>query len=159
MKGRPRLSDADRIRLFWQRADTSGGDDACWSYRGAALPNGYCPVTWRVGNKDYAHRIAYRLTYGDIPEGGLVRQTCKNHRCVNPRHLILATWDDVAATNAPPVLHGDAHPSTKLSDAAIADIRRRYAAGGVMQKDLANEYGVHYSLISLIVNGKRRQVA
>lgn len=44
---------------------------------------------------------------------------------------------------------------TKLTDADVAEIRRRYAAGGVRMRALGAEYGVDHSHISDIVNGHR----
>ena len=163
MKGRPRRSYAERVRHFWQRVDTSAGPDACWPHTSKPMPNGFVHVLWEHKRYDYAHRIVYHLTYGDIPDGLIVLQTCGNRACVNPKHLCLGTYSEAQAMSMErvprTVLHGEANPTAKLSSAQVEEIRRRYAAGDVLQQELADEYGVHYSLISLIVNGKRRQVA
>jgi HNH endonuclease len=37
---------------------------------------------------EYAHRVAYRKAYGEIPEGHLVHHTCGIKLCVNPDHLV-----------------------------------------------------------------------
>lgn len=44
----------------------------------------------------------------------------------------------------------------KLTDAQVAEIRERYRQGGVRQSDLANEYGVSQTQVSLIVRYKSR---
>lgn len=49
---------------------------------------------------------------------------------------------------------GQRHKAAKLNDAAVREIRSRYAAGGVTQTILAHEYGVSQSLISLLVKGE-----
>jgi hypothetical protein len=160
--GRKTLTLKQRIHRFWQRVDTSAGPDGCWPYTTKQL-NGYCYVYWEHKRYDLAHRIAYRLSVGDIPDGLKVLQTCGNRQCVNPQHLCLGTMSEsqVMSMERTPrtFVYGDDNPSTKLADAQIDAIRRRYAAGGVTQATLADEYGVHYSHISLIVNGKRRQHA
>lgn len=49
---------------------------------------------------------------------------------------------------------GESHPMRKLTAEQVAEIRRRYAAGGVFQRQLAEEFGVSLPNISTIVNGK-----
>lgn len=51
---------------------------------------------------------------------------------------------------------GAANSRRRLSDEQVADIRRRYLSGEREQKDLAAEYGVALSTVSMIVNGHRR---
>lgn len=45
-----------------------------------------------------AHRYAYTVAYGNIPEGLLVRHKCHNRKCCNPEHLHVGTdlenWND-----------------------------------------------------------------
>lgn len=46
------------------------------------------------------------------------------------------------------------HRLHKLTDDQILAIREAYASGSVTQTDLAAEYGITQSRVSLIVNGK-----
>lgn len=48
-------------------------------------------------------------------------------------------------------VRGELNPGTSLTDQNVRDIRRRYAAGGISQHQLATEYGCTQSTISLIV--------
>jgi HNH endonuclease len=71
---------------FWSKVDKSGGRAACWPWRGSINPNGY--GYFRVGLRVVrAHRVAFALVYGDIPEGYDVLHSCDNRPCCNPDHL------------------------------------------------------------------------
>lgn len=41
-----------------------------------------------------AHRVAYILTKGDIPDGLLILHSCGNRRCCNPAHLRQGTQSE-----------------------------------------------------------------
>jgi hypothetical protein len=49
-------------------------------------------------------------------------------------------------------VRGEAHHATTLTDVEVATIRVRYAAGGVSQRVLAAEYGVHQGTIWRIIH-------
>lgn len=44
---------------------------------------------------------------------------------------------------------------TRLTEDDVLELRRRYADGGVTQKELAKEFGVDKSSISLIIRRKK----
>ena len=46
------------------------------------------------------------------------------------------------------------HPQAKLTAGQVETIRRRYSAGGVLQRELADEYGLSQSHVSEIVHGR-----
>lgn len=46
---------------------------------------------------------------------------------------------------------GENHWSTQLTEDQVREIRRRYAAGGIKQKELAAEYAVSKNVVSCIV--------
>lgn len=72
---------------FWAKVDQAGD---CWLWLGHTMSNGYGQVR-RNGVLMLAHRYAYELTNGPIPEGMDVAHACPNRGCVRPDHLV-AAW-------------------------------------------------------------------
>ena len=62
----------------------------CWIWQKAVKANGY-GQTKRHGKNVYAHRLAYEMCHGPIPDGQVVDHLCRNRRCVNPDHLELVS--------------------------------------------------------------------
>lgn len=58
----------------------------CWEWQGELNRNGYGRV-WVNGRRLMAHRVAYQLLVGEIPEGLVLDHLCKVRRCCNPDHL------------------------------------------------------------------------
>lgn len=76
------IVSADRVAL----ADDAG----CTPWLGERGPDGYGRVG--VGTRRWlAHRLAYTLAHGPIPDGVEIDHACHNRACVNPDHLRPAT--------------------------------------------------------------------
>ena len=100
----------DDLRELWPTWTEVDPETGCWNWKRARHS------TWRGKYRDYgliasvalagrrnrpmtAHRAAYLLFVGPVPEGFHLHHVCRNGTCTNPDHLVVLTPKD----------HGDAH--------------------------------------------------
>lgn len=82
---------------FWSKVNVPGGgsaptdctSDVCCEWT-AGTQGSYGVFYVSAESKELAHRMAYKITRGGIPENSQIRRTCGNTLCCNPLHLYLA---------------------------------------------------------------------
>jgi hypothetical protein len=132
----------------------------CHWWTGALAGGGYGSI--RDGVMRPAHRVAYELYKGPIPEGLVVMHSCDNPACVNPRHLSVGTQqdnvDDMFRKGRECVdrewTAGERNGRAKLTTQQVLEMRAR-VAGGEKQRDMMAEYGLSEGLVSMIIRRKR----
>jgi len=81
------VDEADR---FWSKVRLCPRD-GCWLWTGAPNADGYGRFQRRLATGVYrmvkAHRYAYELLVGPIPEGLTLDHLCLHRLCVRPSHL------------------------------------------------------------------------
>ena len=69
---------------FWQHVLLT---NSCWIWLAATRGKMHYGAFWVETRHVQAHRFAYELFKGKIPEGMTIDHLCKNPKCVNPMHL------------------------------------------------------------------------
>lgn len=162
---------------FWAKVDKQ--EMGCWVWTSPVMPTGYGQF-YVNGRHTTAHRYSWQLHRGPIPAGLHVCHNCPggdNPRCVNPAHLFLGTHAENMAdmfakgrgfVHTPPERRprGDRHgsrthperlrrgvqqPKAKLDDDKVRAIRATFARGGIVQHELAQQYGVSQAVISKVI--------
>lgn len=83
-KDRPNATPEER---FWASLNKTA---SCWKWSEALNDHGYGIIVIH-GKQIRAHRFAWELLVGEIPEGMQIDHRCRHRECVNPKHLRLAT--------------------------------------------------------------------
>lgn len=146
------MNDALTAARFWSKVEVSRSG-VCWPWRAKSKhDHGYGVFQLPMhGGTVKAHRFAWLLTNGQIPEGQVVRHTCDNPPCCNPNHLELGSQADNVAD-----MHERSRRTYKSSlDAeAVEKIRARSASGETIAA-IAASLNLSASYISMLISGHR----
>lgn len=140
---------------FWSSVYV-GDSNECWEWKSLSGTVEYADTSFN-GISEHAHRIAYRITFGDILEGMCVCHHCDNPPCCNPNHLFLGTHQDNIDDrerknrNKLPYSKGENHGIAKLSEREIVEIRNLYINGDYSYRKLADMFGVSFGNIRKII--------
>lgn len=134
-------------------------ETGCWVWIAGSTRTGY-GRHYVNGTTVYAHRHAYELWIGPIPNGLYVLHKCDNPSCVNPQHLFVGSHlDNVAdmiAKGRNSGNHkgvGEANGRSKLSAPEVKSIRQRYK-NGESQTALSREFDLGVTAINKVVTYK-----
>ncbi len=161
------LRSSRRDAAFW-RCINVGPRDECWLWLSdrQITQRGY-GTAYYSKIRTTAHRIAYMLARGPIPQGLELLHSCDVRRCCNPWHLAPGSsqdnTDDMEAKGRDNYYvagsrDGELNGNAKLRD---ADISRIFdlASNGLSQRKIAAELGISKSQVGNILRGDSRPTA
>jgi hypothetical protein len=143
---------------FWGNVEI-GNADECWPWlRSRCGLRGEYGTSYFEGHRIGAHRLAYILTYGPIPDKMEVCHKCDNPICCNPSHLWLGTHHENMLDchdkgRRKYASKGSAHPISKLTEADIPKILK-LAQSGLSRREIGERFRVSDVTITYIVQGK-----
>lgn len=150
-------SEAKRIR-FWGKVQIA---DGCWEWQGSRAPKGYGRFSLGgYGRYEQAHRFAWILAHGQIPNQLHVLHRCDNPPCCNPEHLFLGTNAENYADrvrkgrDGASFRPGDLCRTAKLKWRQVEEIRALWASGQASKREIASRFGVRPSTVHKIIIGE-----
>lgn len=96
------FENPDPEMVFWSFVDTDGPIceyapelGPCWLWLRSTQSGGYGQIRLReLTTTQLAHRIAYLIAKGDLPDGLHLDHLCNTRSCVNPSHLEAVTREE-----------------------------------------------------------------
>jgi len=135
---------------FWEKVAV-GNTDSCWPWKASVCPKGYGKFVGDNGEHTKAHRFAFTIAHGPIPEGQCVCHRCDNPPCCNPTHLFAGTTGD----NTRDSVRKGRFVSTKRGE---THFRARWTENDVLKMRSLRTSGMSISGIAKIMNCSNSRV-
>lgn len=129
-----------------------------WIAGARATPGSNYGTIWFRGQSRLAHRVAWELAHGPVPQGMGVLHRCDTPSCINVRHLFLGSqMDNVADMIKKGRARrgvGERHGAAKLSAAGVAAIRILAARTSMSMSSIARMFGVSWPTVASVAKGE-----
>lgn len=134
-------------------------NNGCHEWQSTIKKDGYGSFYFD-GKQVQAHRVAFQIFIGIIPDGKWVLHKCDNRKCVNTDHLFLG---DCQMNISDMDNKGRRGTVSQLTLAQVEEIKRLLSEGEIIparwkakysQRKIAEMYGIDQTTISRIKLGK-----
>jgi DNA-binding CsgD family transcriptional regulator len=139
---------------FWERAIPEP-NTGCFLWMGDTNPAGYGVARFGLKHRTPAHRRAYQLAVGAVPDGMDVCHRCDNPPCVNPAHLFLGprVGNLAEMVRKGRSARGEKHRAAVMTADEVRQMRA-LAAGGEPVAEIAQRFNRNESTVRSAVRGK-----
>ncbi len=158
---RDALARMQKFVLIFSASCRMADTDDCIEWQGNKDAKGYGRIHG-AGGTVKAHRLAYCLHTQCTLEsvsGDVIRHTCDNPGCVNPRHLLIGSnLDNIAdRVERDRSAKGEGNGWAKLTSEDVAQIKAFYQKGvrGRGAVSTAKRFNVCHSTVQRIISGER----
>lgn len=104
------------------------------------------------GKMRTTHRLSWEIHFGPIPKGLCVCHRCDRPRCVNPKHLFLATSEANTADKVSKNRQARGERlNAKLTANQVREMRRLYDSGKFKAREIYPRFGIGRSAFWYIV--------
>lgn len=138
-----------------QKAATMAHEDMDHLIWHASTCNGHPAMRWG-GKTALVRRVIWQELHGAIAPGKIVRVTCGDVRCINPEHMALTTYSQLARSLGSAVMAG---PVRSAAIARAKQAKSRTLDQGMVKHirtcdmtgvALAKKYGISQNLVSKV---------
>jgi hypothetical protein len=148
------------LQRFWAKVERKHADQ-CWLWTASTWNSGY--GQFRVAlpcgrQKTYgAHRFAWEVSHGPVPDGLHVLHHCDEPRCCNAAHMFLGTHTDNMRDAASKRRLSVPRPSRQKVTDEQCDEMVRLVQSGQLQVRVAERFGVSKAFVGRLLKGTCRQ--
>jgi hypothetical protein len=144
-----RTIKTNKLKLTLLKRLAINEETECWEITGYYDKDGYGEISHKR-----AHRLAYELFKGEIPENMNVCHRCDNPKCCNPEHLFIGTQKDnirdMVVKGRKSSRLGIKNTQNKLTETQVLEIYEDKDT----QRNIAKQYNIDQSTVSNIKSGK-----
>jgi hypothetical protein len=137
------------------RTEFTRQNHGCWIWTGPKTSRGYGTFCLD-GIKHSAHRAAFTIYNGAIPEDYIIHHSCENKACVNPGHLkCITVGAHVRETAKAGKFRGELNRNARHDNRTIASLKC-CAAAGFKAEQLSEIFEIPIGYVKDVIAGRRR---
>lgn len=137
------------VKRFFSKVIVGTGS-GCWLWSGCKNEKGYGLFRYRR-QSSRAHRFAYEMVHGDIPDGLQICHRCDNPSCVYPGHLFIGSNAENHADKMRKGRQSKGEDYSFLTESDVCSIRNLFRSG-LQQSEIARRFGASAATIHGIVH-------